>query len=659
LDNTIEKAKKTKGYNIDRIYPKYLDHNIHVMTINCILQNPGENAFDQGKNKRNYLSDIISNCKVKGKKVVLFFDEIHDSIHNFDSNFVPNLVDWEGIVHKAYISSATYTPASLPVIQYIASLTNNIINIYETPRLKIAQPVSLYLHITEMGYSGENLLPLNNIIKILETNKGKTINILTGNKSITDKLNNLNANSNAPDLINAIKSLRPNIITSDSDKPFIQDRSNMGTKFKTGIDIQDNNSVFIIIMPCIKCKNTQYGIFSDGLPSIIQSMARVRKIGQVHVFMPEPDCIIDLEASKLLLPELDLSKKKNEVHKSQNEYYNSLVQTYDRLKERKSLSIQKLSDGNPNSDYQYPTLTDYIVGDSQNLLVMNNYSYGKGLSPYILWAALNNQFTNASLREVTYTSINRKVIKINKAEIFNILKNLINEDTIIKACKLSLIEAISVLLESLEYEQSHREITAQHIIKYNNVNYNIAQLKSLPFFVKELVNIYVTNCSQGRVTELIKEDYILACSLQSANITFIENNEDKIESYTLLNLYRRQFIDMITPNIVTNYKGQKLIHRDEYKNINESLINSIFQCIQFLKTNDPLITNKVFQFLPKIGSVDDLDKKKKTTYIEFEKCFTNVTSVNKSYNGEKDMYYLINGEIERTLPDEILSLKLL
>lgn len=126
------------------------------MTINCFLGNPGNDTFEQELYKRNFLNNLLEASR--GKKVVVFFDEVHESIHNFNSKLIVNLLKWKGRVDKIYISSATFTPASIPVVQAVSLLTDKNIQIYESDRVKDVKIADIYLHIIPLFY--QRLFPI-------------------------------------------------------------------------------------------------------------------------------------------------------------------------------------------------------------------------------------------------------------------------------------------------------------------------------------------------------------------------------------------------------------------------------------------------------------------------------------------------------------------
>lgn len=70
------------------------------------------------------------------------------------------------------------------------------------------------------------------------------------------------------------------------------DKCNIRTNFKTGVSIKKEKHAFIIIMPPRSTKmwfRNKSGIFSDGVNSIIQALARQRKPGEIHIILSKPD----------------------------------------------------------------------------------------------------------------------------------------------------------------------------------------------------------------------------------------------------------------------------------------------------------------------------------------------------------------------------------
>lgn len=662
---------------------QYLECDVQVMTINCLLQNPGEDAFAQAGVKQRYLNDIYNHCFNTEKKVVLFFDEIHESIKNFHAEYVPSLLHWADVAHKCYISSATYTPASIFVVQYIAALTNGYISIYEMPRQTIPNPVGLHIHLINKDYSARRIQPLKHISKIIRDNSQKQINILIGHKSLVNALTDKRANPDDIDIVNTIMELNPNIITGDRQTYFQPNGHNVGTAFKTGIDIQNPNSVFIIVLPCINDKITSYGVFNDGIPSIVQSIGRLRQTdstgaAQIHIFMRSPSHLLNKESSKRHLPDVIYDNTEAASYTYQNAFTVELLNGYYfRLNKLMApivdlsfiqdtcptcLNEQKNKSNNLRLGYSYPSISDYFIEKSQNHLLKNHFCCGKELSPYLLWAALNDQFTNAILKEITYTSSAVKIINISGENIEHKLQALLSKQHMEQCKKYDLLDGLNHITKSLEYISQEDENSASPIVSktdftYNERRYTIGTIKSSTFFAQALVNTYVNICTAGVIRQLSKEDYILACCKLAARATKQELLRDRTKAYYNLNIHRAHFLSFLSNHIEQNDKGELLIHKDIYAKLSKRTVAEYQKAMEVVNIADPLLRNKTYQFRAK--RADTFTENQESIYKAFEKCFTNVTKKKRMYNAQKDGYYLIAGKLERTIPVQIGKLKLL
>lgn len=162
----------------------YSARKIHVVTVNTLLGNPGEDAFKSSNVKRKYINDLIDHCKVTNTKVIFIYDEIHDAIQNFKEEYIFNLWKWREIIHKNFIISATFNEASKVVIKYLAELTDKKIQIIEAKRVRFAHKQSrLYLHYSqEYNFSSTTTALLKVIDDLLY--RSKNIDILCYSKGL-------------------------------------------------------------------------------------------------------------------------------------------------------------------------------------------------------------------------------------------------------------------------------------------------------------------------------------------------------------------------------------------------------------------------------------------------------------------------------------------
>lgn len=117
--NFVESSENTElmnyGYasDSDIIKPfKISDYKVHIMSINSLLGNSGEDFLFQAGKKIKYFSKLHTYCAKNNKKVIVFFDEIHDGIHNFKEEYFYSFWKYQGFIHKIFVVSATFNEAS-------------------------------------------------------------------------------------------------------------------------------------------------------------------------------------------------------------------------------------------------------------------------------------------------------------------------------------------------------------------------------------------------------------------------------------------------------------------------------------------------------------------------------------------------------------------
>jgi len=423
-------------------------HRLHIITINCLLGNPGDNAIEQSKDKQAYLRRTIEKCRDEGRKIVLLVDEIHDAIHNFEQDLIFNLWKFRTnfVLHKTFILSATFNEASKIVIKYFAELTSKKLHIIETKRKQIIKDQSkLHIHVTNEDYYNLDSDEFQELFgRIIE--KHDTLNILSYSRKLcTDIADGSNGISIRKLLIDKYGE-RINICVPDNYHPNYYKRKeipqeisynekyqkgmcNIGTTFKTGISIKENNSGFIVILPNAKASQgfwtkESFGIFNNGVIALIQALARVRNKSDIYVIMPFPLKYIQTEPSpyftsdNYMIKLNDINIFKHRVITHSDKYYQLYLEydklirkKYDSLRELVSKEIKmvaELEKANMRQqlpDLTYPTLEQFILEKGELYLYSKFAICGKDLSAYMIWAAFHNQFVNCKLVEVTSSKI--------------------------------------------------------------------------------------------------------------------------------------------------------------------------------------------------------------------------------------------------------------
>ena len=443
---------------------------LHVITINCLLGNSGD-FTEQATLKRIYINNIIQSTKARKKKVILLFDEIHDGVHNFRPDLIFNLWKFRinDVLLKTFIFSATFNEASKVVIKYIAEITDKKLHIIESTRNQYLEKLSnLHLHITsrmnydlndnEMKELFDKIIETHNNLDILTYSKKQAIDItnnITGGsikQKLIDKYETVNL-CIAKENLERLNSQRRDFENVTFSEKYIHGVCNIGTMFKTGISITKEDSALIIFLPnkyAMQKSNKEYGIFYDGIISLTQALARVRKKSDIYIIMPTPYYLIDGEYWQNL-PPLELfnnlanktkhlfnsseneDKKKIETYSSANlnEQSNYIFEKYTQLENRISeeiLFVKALQEENQRNylpPLTYPSLDLFKLNEGEKFLSSYYAIFGVDLPAYMLWGGYNNQFVNCKLKSISIDG--SRDIKIEEGRIQEALLELFLE----------------------------------------------------------------------------------------------------------------------------------------------------------------------------------------------------------------------------------------
>ncbi len=426
-------------YNYDNLgrtpFVPYIGKPIQVVTANTLLGNPGEDGFKNSNVKRDYINNLIKHCKATNTKVVFVYDEIHDSYYNFKEEYVFNLWKWRDIIHKNFILSATYNEASKVVIEYLAELTDKKIKIIESKRIRFPQKQSsLYLHYSPAHKYNPKTPEIVNLIKSL-IQRDKNIDILCYSKSLakslirpTEEIGKL-----LKDTYEVVKECTSELIAgqrAENEAPknqFDNTVCNVGTNFKTGVSIKKENHAFVIIMPPRSTRlwfRNQYGVFSGGINSVIQALARQRVKGEIHIILPKPD---EFNFKSLRYTQMS-DKQKAEFESLYKEITHSKksknLVSYHKLNRQDMLMLRSFYEqhleGNLQSEIEhintlqetgkrqnmpilkFPTFEQFKLNHGEDYLANNYPFFGEDISAYVSYGAITNQFINCKLKEINH-----------------------------------------------------------------------------------------------------------------------------------------------------------------------------------------------------------------------------------------------------------------
>lgn len=430
----------------------YTKRAIQVVTANTLLGNPGEDGFKNSDIKREYINTLVTHCEREGIKVVFIYDEIHDSYHNFQQEYIFNLWKWRNVIQKNFILSATYNEASKVVIEYLAELTDYKIQIIESERVRFVDKQStLHLYYSSAYNFTSKTIEIDSLIKSLITRK-KNVDILCYSKNLAKSL--INPKDEIGKLLldtyGEIKDCTSELNTNQREEnaeptnQYDNEKCNVGTNFKTGVSIKKDNHAFVIVFPPRSTRlpfRNKYGIFSGGVNSVIQALARQRTEGEIHIVLPKPD---HFHYDSLVYS--GMTPEQREVFE---QYYN-LFQHYkapdskvkyiklnrqdfllrefyeNKLKgnvKDEIIIIDSLSRSNTLPRLLFPSFQEFKLETGEDFLANEVPFFGGDISSYVTYSALANQFINCRLQEISF----RPVIKFEEGRVQEMLKTVLNQ----------------------------------------------------------------------------------------------------------------------------------------------------------------------------------------------------------------------------------------
>ena len=655
---------------------------MHVITVNCLLANPGEDAIEQSFVKRDYLKGIIKRCINKKRKVIIIFDEIHDAIHNFKQEFIFYLWRFKTnkILHKTFILSATFNEASKVVIKYIAELTEKKLQIIETSRIQQKDNLSnLHIHLTKNslygGYNFDTPEFVDLFSKII--NRHQNLNILSFSQTLCNKIA---SGENGKDIREALlsKYRNINICIAEENHPskserrnipsairysnkYIPGMCNIGTTFKTGISIEEENTGFVIILPSANSmqgyvKSGDYGVFTNGTIPLIQALARVRKKSDVYVIMPFPKQYIRETLSLFFdsseytwnMLKCDIFKDKffmhsdwKYVHHLYPDQYRHISTKYNAIRERIKKEIEEIESieeerkQNLLPYLKYPSLEMFILEKGEQYLYSTFAIFGKDLPSYMIWAAYNNQFINCKLKSLSSTNTKkREEVEFVLEFLYNYYMKNYNTDIVATydyAMYYNLYQRITSDFELYVKNRNFKEWVSlsDNYLKRYIMAFVQASLKGN----NRLHELYYQKDDSGHIIDKLFEasDYIL-CNVANAmcynenEIIDVYTNDSVIKAYKDLFKIRQIFID----KLVMQNNNRKYIHPKFEKYTNSPLDNTeIDLIIQTIRTIDEQdIHFKCFRKFQKID-YNATDKALNSIYSELREVFFNLKKEQK------------------------------
>lgn len=621
--------------------PQFWRKRIHIVTANCLLGNPGEDAFINSQVKRYYLNRLSKYCETKGKKVVFIYDEIHDTIHNFKEQYIFNLWKWRNVIHKNFIISATYNEASKVVIEYLAELTNNKIQIIESERKRFPEKQSeLFLH-----YNSEQFYDFDDV-KITELvgdliSLGKEVDILSYSKKLAENIIKNKTEGIGAELHKKYEEI--NNCTSDlklnqrNDREVPQNRyknnmCNVGTNFKTGVSIEKENHAFVIIMPPKGAKmpfKNNYGIFTSGINSIIQALARQRKKGEIHIILPKPK---EFDYDTLIFEEEEQHEKFKEFYErvkdsseveektkyiplaEQDTMFFNFYENTLKANIKDEIAFVLNLDRSNKVRLDFPEYKLYKLSDSEDYFVNKTLFFGGDLSAYITYCAVTNQFINCKF----VGGFAKQELILNYGEIQKGLKEFCDKVYFFDDDRMSLYYFLN---DAYFYRQFRDDLFEMCEVKLKTSDGTVVNLlkdgtsSASKYFEGQLLGFVqhfgYPNNPLNRIKfrkegELVdgsydRSQFLLEAISHSQNLNVedfqtSESAKERIKNFKFLGHFRQKIIDSIQVYSTRNENDIKYIKNKPSENfISEDELPELRRLVQFLLNEDDFFKNFSFK----------------------------------------------------------------
>lgn len=570
-------ANQIYNYNkIGRDETSYLDKPIHVITANTLLGNPGEDGFKNSDEKRDYLNSLVSYCRTFNIQAVFIYDELHDSYQNFKQEYIFNLWKWKSVIHKNFVLSATFNEASKIVLEYLAELTDFNIKIIESKR--VIQPdeqSALYLHFSSDYNFTTNTTEIKNIITDL-VDRDKNIDVLCYSKKLAqniinpkDELGNLLTNK-----FGELKDCTSELVTNqrpENEEPknqYDNTKCNIGTNFKTGVSIRKENHAFVIIMPPRATRlwfRNKYGIFSGGINSVIQALARQRTKGEIHVVLPNPDEFdySSLEHSSMsnsqkeefmnyydLLKYYKAPEKKVKYIKLNRQDYFMRNFYEQKLKGNVVGEIEQLDSSSRSYNMPklaFPTYEEFKLEKGEDYLANDIPFFGGDISAYMTYSAITNQFVNCTLKGLKF----RPIILFKENEIQDMLRSVYSmffgEDHLDSLGEFSNFPMFYSEIKEGLFKGYHLKLKRIGNDDYENIKPNTIESKKFEIQLMNFVfNLWKYKVYPSTDTDYSRADYFLDSIANSidVNLESLEEGEfkNRVIFYQALNKLREKLI---------------------------------------------------------------------------------------------------------------------
>ena len=239
-----------------------------------------------------------------------------------------------------------------------------------------------------------------------------------------------------------------------------------------------------------------------------------------------------------------------------------------------------------------------------SFLIQRHASFGKGFTPYVLWAALNDQFENTTLKSIFFIQHQTKKLELQKGNITEGLLAYYGGEEVVK--KLiegkDLKQAFGILFAQLGYKKSPGEAYGNKVNLY--IDGKPVKFHHTGTAVKQALFNIITSVAQEGKVEITADHWIksqIALYAHTKDLSLKKKPESI--GYNKLEKTRVEFCKRVIKN--------KMIASPEL--FDADFLFDCLEAVRNINKHDKFLKNKTYSFCRLIGVEMAPPKGKKST----------------------------------------------
>ncbi|REC48555.1 hypothetical protein [Chryseobacterium pennipullorum] len=396
-----------------------------------------------------------------------------------------------------------------------------------------------------------------------------------------------------------------------------------------------------------KFKN-YYGIFSSGITSVIQAVARQRTKGEIHIILSRPN-EFEYDSLKPFMTEeqidifarnYDLVKHCKSLDQQEKICYiplvlqDKLIHSFykNNLKANVQSGINAVLEKNRKqlARLDFLPYKNFKLNESENYLASSFGFFGGDLSAYITYCAFTNQFVNCYLKGFEYKEILWFTEENIQKQLNKYFSEYFGEAYIERVFELSnfhksykdfrnkLFNEFELKFKKIKTEDAKEEPVWSNIQEYKNSIFEQELLRFVAFkYYGRSYFYHADYACKSRDSGYTRSQYFIDGIASALHVNLEEGNYsneymNKVQAFLNLNYFREKMINNITSYNKRNERYDYLPVNPFSEFISIEDISKFHETIEYFSKVDNYISNEVYNFKKRVN--DSFEKNKASFY---------------------------------------------